>query len=245
MILFPKEVTYIMYKIAIVEDEWDSAERLGQCLETYGKEKGVLFNITRFKNGLNFIEDYRPNYDIIFMDVDMPHKNGLDTARDLRRIDPAVVLIFVTFLGKYAIKGYEVDALSYMIKPVNYNAFKIVMDRAISRCAKKDKASVTLPSAMGTLRVELSCLNYIEIADHDITYHTSQGEYPAYGTMRAIEKLLPAGQFARCNRGLLVNLRNVTRISGNHVYVGEEELEISRTRKQAFLDAFHDYSVSE
>lgn len=234
-----------MYKIAIVEDEWESADRLGQCLETYGKEKGVLFNITRFKNGLNFLEDYKPNYDIIFMDVDMPHKNGLDTARELRRVDPTVVLIFVTFLSKYAIKGYEVEALSYMVKPVNYNAFTIVMDRAISRCGKKDKTSVTLPSAVGTLRIELSCLNYIEITNHDITYHTSQGNYPAYGTMRAIEKLLPAGQFARCNRGLLVNLRNVTRISGNHVYVGEEELEISRTRKQAFLDALHDYNVSE
>jgi DNA-binding LytR/AlgR family response regulator len=87
-------------------------------------------------------------------------------------------------------------------------------------------------------------LNYVEIDDHDITYHTSRGQFRAYGTMRAIEKLLPADQFCKCNRSALVNLRNVTRISGSLVYVGEEMLEISRPRKQAFMEAFHEYSIS-
>lgn len=233
-----------MYKIAIVEDEWESAERLSQCLETYGKENGIMFNVIRFRNGLNFIEEYRPNYDIVFMDIDMPHKNGLATAGELRKLDPAVVIIFVTFLTKYAIKGYEVDALDYMIKPLNYNAFKITMDRAVSRCAQKAMATAILPSAEGALRIELACLNYVEIADHDITYHTTQGTFSAYGTMRGIEKLLPDRQFSRCNRSILVNLRNVTRITGNFVYVGADKLEISRPRKQAFLDAFHEYSIS-
>jgi len=233
-----------MYKIAIVEDEWESAERLSQCLETYGKENGIMFNMTHFKNGLNFIEEYRPNYDIVFMDIDMPHKNGLAAAGELRKFDPAVVIIFVTFLTKYAIKGYEVDALDYMIKPLNYNAFKITMDRAVSRCAQKALATVILPSVEGELRIELSCLDYVEISDHDITYHTSQGNFSAYGTMRAIEKLLPSKQFSRCNRGILVNLRNVRRITGNFVYVGDEKFEITRTRRQAFLDAFHECSIS-
>ena len=233
-----------MYKIAVVEDEWESAERLNQCIEQYSKEYGVLFNVTRFKDGLDFIEEYKPVFDIVFMDIDMPHKNGLVTARELRQVDPTVVLVFVTFLAKYAIKGYEVDALDYVIKPVNYNAFKITIDRAIRRCAKKEKAEMILPSSDGPIRIELSCLNFVEIDDHDITYHTSRGQFRAYGTMRAIEKLLPAEQFCKCNRSVLVNLRNVTRISGNLVYVGNETLEISRPRKQVFMEAFHEYSIS-
>ena len=233
-----------MYKIAIVEDEWESADRLSQCIEQYSKEYGVLFNVTRFKNGLDFIEEYKPIFDIVFMDIDMPHKNGLATARELRVVDPTVVLVFVTFLAKYAIKGYEVDALDYVIKPVNYNALKITIDRAIRRCAKKEKTEVILPSSEGTIRMELSSLHYVEIDDHDITYHTARGVFRAYGTMRAIEKLLPADQFCKCNRSALVNLRNVTRISGNLVYVGNEILEISRPRKQKFMEAFHEYSIS-
>lgn len=233
-----------MYKIAVVEDEWESADRLNQCFEAYSKEYGVTFNITRFKNGLDFIEEYKPVFDIVFMDIDMPHKNGFATAKELRQVDPTVVLVFVTFLAKYAIKGYEVDAMDYVIKPVNYNAFKITIDRAIRRCAKKEKDEVILPSAEGAIRIELSCLNYVEIDDHDITYHTSRGEFRAYGTMRAIEKLLPQKQFCKCNRSVLVNLRSVTRISGSIVYVGNEMLEISRPRKQAFMEAFHEYSIS-
>lgn len=234
-----------MYKIAVVDDEWESADRLSKCFEEYGRETGAMFSITRFKNGLDFIEDYKPDFDIVFMDVDMPHKNGFATAKELREKDPNVVLVFVTFLAKYAIKGYEVDAMDYVIKPVNYNAFKITIERAIHRISKKEKEEVILPSAEGTIRIEISCLNYVEIADHDITYHTSRGNYKAYGTMRAIEKLLPEKQFSKCNRSFLVNLRSVTRIQGNSVYVGDEQLEISRPRKQAFLDAFHEYNISK
>ncbi len=136
------------------------------------------------------------------------------------------------------------EALDYVLKPVNYNAFKITIDRAVARCRKRERTEVTLPSSEGTLRVELTCLNYIEINDHLITYHTSRGNYTAYGTMRAIEKLLPEKQFSKCNRSVLLNLRNVTRIQGNYVYIGDERFEISRPRKQAFLEAFHEYSVS-
>ena len=101
-----------------------------------------------------------------------------------------------------------------------------------------------LPTVGGAARIELYKLNYIEISDHEIIYHTSNGNLRAYGTMRAIEKLLPEKQFCKCNRCYLVNLRNVTRIEGNTVCVGGENLTVSRPRKQAFVDALHEYSLS-
>ena len=189
-----------MYKIAIVEDEWESAENLTACFEKYTREYGVEFNITYFKNGFNFLDEYTPDYDIVFMDVDMPQMNGLKTAKKLRMIDTSVVLVFVTFLAKYAING--------------------------------------------AARIELYKLNYIEVSDHEIIYHTQGDKIRAYGTMRAIEKLLPEKQFCKCNRCYLVNLRNVTRIEGNTVYVGGDSLVVSRPRKQAFIDALHEYSLS-
>ena len=235
----------MMYKIALVDDEFESAEVLSRCIESYSKEYGVLFNVTRFKNGLNFIEEYTPEYDIIFMDVDMPHMNGLEAAGKLREMDPAVVLVFVTFLAKYATRGYKYDALDYMVKPISYSAFRITMDRALQRCARKKKETVILPSSEGDICMELNCLNYVEITNHDITYHTTRGNFTAYGTMRTIEKLLPPNQFFKCNRCYLVNLRSVTRIQGSTVFIGEEELEISRPRKQEFLDALHNYHFSK
>ncbi len=233
-----------MYKIAIVEDEWESAENLTACFEKYTREYGVEFNINHFKNGFNFLDEYTPDYDIVFMDVDMPQMNGLKTAKKLRAIDPSVILVFVTFLAKYAINGYEVGALDYVLKPVNYHTFKIKIERAIGSCASKAREEAVLPTTGGAARIELYKLNYIEVSDHEIIYHTSGGEMRAYGTMRAIEKLLPEKQFCKCNRCYLVNLRNVTRIEGNTVCVGGDELVISRPRKQAFIDALHEYSLS-
>ena len=233
-----------MYKIALVDDEYESAEILSRHLETYAKENNALFNVSRFRNGLNFIEEYTPEYDIVFMDIDMPHMNGLEAAGKLREIDSTVVIVFVTFLAKYATRGYKYDALDYMVKPISYASFCITMNRALQRCARKKRETAILPSSEGDLCIELNCLNYVEITNHDITYHTTKGVYKAYGTMRSIEKLLPARQFSKCNRCYLVNLRSVTRIQGNTVYIGNEELEISRPRKQEFLNALHEYIIS-
>ena len=234
-----------MYKIAIVEDEWESADNLVKCFDQYARECKVVFNLVRFKTGVDFVEEFTPDFDIVFMDVDMPKINGFDTAKELREQDPDVPLVFVTFLAKYALRGYEVDATGYMVKPVSYPSFRITLERAIKKCNRRKKTEVTLPSAEGELRIELPCLHYVEIADHDITYHTSQGNYKAYGTLRAIEDILPASGFSKCNRSCLVNLRNVTRIQGSSVFIGKEELEISRTRKKEFMDALHAYHMSK
>ena len=233
-----------MYKIALVDDEFASAELLSHHIEKYANDCGILFNISRFKNGLNFIEDYTPEYDIVFMDIDMPQMNGLEAVEKLREIDSAVLVVFVTYLSKYATHGYKYDALDYMVKPISYSAFRITMDRAIQRCARKKRDTVILPSSAGDICIELICLSYVEINNHDITYHTTKGVFTAYGTMRSIEKLLPPRQFSKCNRCYLVNLRSVTRIQGNTVFIGKEELEISRPRKQEFLAALHEYIIS-
>lgn len=233
-----------MYKIAIVEDEDESAEKLKSCLLEYAKEHGIEFNIVHFNNGLNFIEDYQPDCDIVFMDINMPQMNGLNVAKGLRKIDPSVVLIFVTFLAKYAIKGYEVDALDYVLKPVNYNSLKIKIERALARCVNNQQKVVMLSTQEGAVRIETSAINYVEIADHDIYYHTSRGVIKAYGTMRAVEKNLPSSQFFRCNRCYLINLKNVTQMNENYVYIGDEKVLISRPRKKLFLNALRDYTFS-
>lgn len=233
-----------MYKVAIVEDEHESAENLIKCLDEYTKECDVQFSFTHFKSGLDFLERYSFDYDVIFMDIDMPKMNGLKVAKELRKIDQSVLLVFVTFLAKYAIKGYEVDAMDYLLKPLNYNAFKLKLDRILSRCEKRDNTEIVLPTSEGSIRINVADLNYVEVENHHITYHTANGNYQAYGAMRTILKQLPTEQFYMCNRCYLVNLRNVTRIDGYSVMVGSETLSISRPRKKEFLDALHRYSIS-
>ena len=233
-----------MYKIAMIEDEAESANRLKDCLDSYSKETGITFNIIQFSNGFNFISEYTNDYDLVFMDIEMPYMNGLQLAKELRKKDIAVALVFVTHLAKYAIKGYEFGALDYVLKPVNYNSFKIKLDRVLSVIKRKEKTEIILPVKDGFMKMDVRRLNYVEIIGHKAVYHTEDGNYELYKSLSAIESLLPKEMFHQCNRCYLVNLRNVTHIDGNYVYIGEEKLILSRPRRKDFIEALHNYILS-
>ena len=179
---------------------------------------------------------YNFEFDFILMDIDMPHLNGLQTATYLRKKDGKIAIIFVTRFAKYAINGYEVDAMDYVLKPLSYNIFKLKIQRAVKSCRFERRQTVILSTSEGVVKIELNMLDYIEIISHKITIHTQHGNYNSYGTLGAIEKVLPPDQFSKCNRCYLVNLRNVNRVVGNSLYVGEDVLCISRTRRKKFMD---------
>ncbi|MBQ1490419.1 MAG: response regulator, partial [Blautia sp.] len=104
-------------RIAIVEDEEAPRLALLTCLERFGKEKGLALSLSTFSDALSLLDHYEPIYDLIFMDIQLPYLNGMDAARRLRAMDQSVLLVFVTNLTQYAIAGYEVAALDYILKP--------------------------------------------------------------------------------------------------------------------------------
>ena len=112
-----------MLKIAVVEDQTEVRESLCQFIRQYAGEQGLQAEVEPFADGAVIAEGYQPGYDIIFLDVEMPRLGGFGAAERIRAVDPDVVLVFVTNMAQYAIKGYEVDALDYVLKPVSYGAF--------------------------------------------------------------------------------------------------------------------------
>ena len=232
-----------MYNIAIVEDENESVENLEECLGKYSKEANVDFHIKRFRNGAEFVLNYKAVFDLVFMDIDMPKMNGLEAAKKLREVDSEVILVFVTLLVKYAIRGYEFKAFDYMIKPVVYGLLKIRLDKILIEREKARKKDITLPLNNGFLRVDAFSLNYVEVSGHNVVYHTTNGDFATYGTMKDVERMLPSNLFCKCNRSYLVNLRNVFKIDNDYLVVGRDKLFIGRTRKKEFLDALQTYET--
>ena len=110
-----------MYTIAIVEDDKTQAASLKEYLLRYAAENGEAFAVKTFSNAVIFLEKYTAVYDVVFMDIKMPYLNGIAAAHKLRELDKGVLLFFITSLTQYAIRGYEVDALNYIVKPVEYN----------------------------------------------------------------------------------------------------------------------------
>lgn len=225
-----------MVSIAVVEDDEKQIEQTERYIRDFGKETGQTFNVTVFRDGLALLDRYKPIYDIVFMDIEMPDLNGLDTAKKLRELDSAVIIMFMTNMQQYAIRGYEVEALDYMVKPVGYFTFALKLKKAIKKLGRSAEAFLSIPQENGIMRLETSRIRYIEVINHRLVYHTDDGKYEARGSLTETENKLAQYDFSRCNHCYLVNLRAVQGIRGNMVVIAGEELQISRPKRKAFLD---------
>lgn len=233
-------------RIAIVEDENKAAELLISYIKRYEEEKGMSFEVIRFTNGLSFISDYKADIDIIFMDIEMPHLDGMTTAQKLRELDEQVCLIFVTNMAQYAIKGYEVDAMDFVVKPVRYFNFSLKLDRAVKQRRRLEKAELVLPNKENAQRLSITDILYIEVKNHTLIYHTVSGDTVSIrGTISAEEEKLRSQGFARCSNSYLVNLARVTAVEKNTLLVGGRALPISRTQKAELMRALADFVGNE
>ncbi len=227
-----------MFFVAIVEDEKEAADVLTEYLEKYGMENGLQFNCTRFEDAESFLTGYGCQYDLVFMDIEMPYINGLSAAHRLREADDSVALVFVTNLARYAINGYEVNALDYILKPFSYQSFALKMRKVVNYCRRMSENSILITFKGNAKRLPLNEINYVEISAHNIIFHTTEGPVQSYGTLKDVSCELDGKGFALCNRCYLVNLRRVKYIDGYTVKVGDEELQISRPQKKSFAEAF-------
>jgi DNA-binding LytR/AlgR family response regulator len=230
-----------MVHIGIVEDDEMDRGTLEQYFCKFKQEKGTAFEIDYFSDGLQFIEDYVPDFDIIFMDIQMPHVNGLEAAKRLRTVDESVCLIFVTSMAQYAICGYEVGAMNFLLKPIQYHTFCREMEKALRKIGDRKQDALLLTAKEGHVRVERPKIYYVESEKHYLCFHTSDGEYHVRGTLGEWEELIQNRDFFRCSQSYLVNMAHVSRILSNTVLIGGDEIPISRSKKKEFMDAFTNY----
>jgi len=230
-----------MIKIAIVEDEHAYAMQLQEYLHQYEKENGEVFEISFFSDGDEIVNKYNPVYDIILMDVEMKFMDGMSAAEEIRKVDTEVVIMFITNMPQYAIRGYAVDALDYVLKPVSYFAFSQRLNRAISRMKKRETKMITISIKGGTVRLNVTNVTYIESQGHTLIFHTVNGIYETSGTMKELEKELSELNFYRGNKGYLINLAHVESVKDGCAVVRGEQLLLSRARKKEFMEALTRY----
>ena len=222
-------------KILIIDD--DGA--MLRMMRTWLSVKYHVYMASSGKIALSFLA--KNPIDLVLLDYEMPGMNGMETAKALRKMDAAVILIFVTNLTQYAIMGYEVDALSYILKPVNRFDFALKMSKAIARTAKRGEESVVIKTVRETHSVRIAAIQYVEADGHNMVYHTTEGVFSEYGTLKDTEKKLNKDYFVRCNRCFLVNMRFVASVKEDTVFIGQDALQISRSQKKAFLNALTVY----
>ena len=223
--------------IAIVEDDAVTREETAEYCRRFQAETNAKLLIREFSDGRELVDNYDSSFDLIFLDIEMNYLNGLEAAEIIRKKDKNVMIVFLTNMGGYAIRGYSVQATDYILKPLSYPVFRCKMKEWIKRVEQYQGETVVIANGEELYRISTDHLYYVEVNSHRLIYHTDQGELSFWGSLKSAEQLLQGKGFAKCNSCYLVNLRYVQSISGNQVVVGSTPLQISRPRKKAFLEA--------
>lgn len=223
-------------RVAVVEDDDRSARDLADHLQRYEKSRPVRFQVTRFTDGADLVDRYRSSFDLIFLDIEMLELDGMSAARKIREVDSEVMLIFVTNLAEYAIRGYEVGASDYLLKPLEEFGFGQRLDRILGRRLTENRTWIVVATKGREARFASDDLLYVEVADHQLVYHTRIGDFSTRQSLASVERNLDGDQFARCNQCFLVNLAYVESVRDGQVLVGSNWLPISRGQKRPFLE---------
>lgn len=234
-----------MIRVAVVDDDLIIKKKIKSYIRDYEKRSKSKLKVTTFDDAAQLVRGYKPIYDIIFMDIEMEELDGMTAAEEIRKIDKEVIIIFVTNMAGFAIKGYKVDAFSYIVKPIMYVDFAKQLKRAIARIENRRNTFMIVTYNSEMLRVDISKISYMESLEHKVIIHIEDDNLIIYSSLKKLELQVKENYFARCNSCYLVNLNHVERVEKDNVIVAGESLKMSRSRKKAFMNALTEYIGGE
>ncbi|MGI6238486.1 MAG: LytR/AlgR family response regulator transcription factor [Christensenellales bacterium] len=229
-----------MLLIAIVDDSPQDADLLQKQVERFFAEAKQAFVLHIYHDSVDFIRS-QVEYNIAFLDIHMDKIDGLEAAHFVRKINKDTVLIFVTQMAQMAIRGYEVDALDFIIKPSDQHSINRVLRKGLARIKSQTGVSVMLKTSRGVVSISSNKIYYVEVYDHYLIYHTDQGDFRVRGQLRELHNKLSDKQFIMCSRSHLVNLRHIASVHDDYLVINGENVPISKARRKDIEQQFVNY----
>lgn len=206
------------YQIAICDDNTTDLNYISSLVADWAKNSGNTVNIRTFTSAEVFLFHYTEDkcFDILLLDIEMGGMDGVTLAREIRKDDEAVQIVFITGYTDYILEGYDVSALHYLVKPIHKRKLYEVLERAVQKVKKNER--VLILELSGTMvRIPLYEIRYLEVCQNYVTIHAKQ-DCTVKKTLSEFETELD-DRFFRLGRSFIVNLICIGRITKSDVYL--------------------------
>lgn len=228
-----------MLKIAVCDNEKIISKHVSDSIKAYLPD----CEIDEFLSGENLLSA-KKDFDIFFLDIQMEQQNGIEVARALREHGENAVIVFITGAKEYVFEAFDVAAMHYLLKPVDEEKLKEVLDRAVREIQKKtdkEKKQLFIKTREKNITLNVSDILYLENEMRKIVAHTKREIITFYGAMSEIEKLVGIS-FYRCHRGYLVNMAYVSEYDTDNILLNNgEKVYLSKDRYQDFVKQYMRY----
>lgn len=229
-----------MIHIAICDDNACFLQELTRHIGSILHSQKNHYTLAGFTSGEQLLN--ASPFDIVFLDIEMVGMDGMETARKLRERGDRCKLIFLTAHKKYVFSAFDVEAMQYLLKPLDIERLHIVLNQAILRLEAENTQYLNVKQGNKITRVPFGSISYIEVFDRKLFIHTAQCTYDFYGKLEELEELL-SEDFFRCHRSYIVNLSYVRRYdktaitltNGETVFISKRKYSIFCKRFLAFL----------
>lgn len=222
--------------VVIVEDDLQCADKLSKLISKFFDDAHLPFSLKVFNSSLEALEKRSGFEDLYFLDIDLPHVNGMELAKKIREKDEKVIIIFCSNLAQFALRGYEVGAFDYIVKPFDYSNIAHRLNRALNVDLHRQSEKIILKVASSeNVVIDHNSIIYIEKERNYLVFHTAKEDYWVRGSLHEYEKMLPKDSFSYCKKGVYVNLSYVEKTIGDAIVVNNKELPLARQRKKEFM----------
>lgn len=215
-------------RIAVCDDNSVDTDFVQRLLQEWASLRNITVNAVSFSSAESFLFHYAEDksFDILLLDIEMSGMDGVSLAKQIRKENETVQIVFITGYGDYIAEGYEVAALHYLMKPLNREKLFSVLDRAIEKRVQNERFLI-LELGGEMVRIPQYEIRYLDVCKNYVTVH-SKKDYTVKSSLGKFEALLD-DRFFRVGRGLILNLRYVRRVTRTEVFLdGNTALPLPR-----------------
>ena len=235
-------------KVAVCDDELKTTKDLSAKISAYVQNKNVVLEVNSYDSGEKLLEDIikkETSFDVIFLDIKMKELNGIQTAKIIRETNADVMIIFVSALHEYVFDAFDVDAMQFLVKPVEISKLYLVLDKAMQKLNKVKNRTLIVYKDNETKRVTFHDLLYCEVLSHSVFVYEKDIINKYAGKIDSLEKELNE-DFFRCHRSYIINLAWVKSYKNGFAYLPSgEKIPVSTRKHGHFLKAMLNYQRNE